>query len=136
MQLVPPVVVVAAYMWRRRHEAPEQRARGARARAIKHARKRLAYARAVGDPRTIGQEVTAAFREFLAARFELSTGELLDTDWVNRLKANGCSERDADDALRLLRAADRARFGGGAHENGMTPETAMMLMERLDKCAH
>jgi hypothetical protein len=136
LQLVPPVVVVAAYAWRRRNEAPEQRARGARTRAIRQARKRLAYARAVGDPRLIAQEVTGAFREFLAARFELSTGELLDTEWVTRLKANGCSERDADDALRLLQSADRARFGGGAHENGMSPETAMMLMERLDKCAH
>ena len=45
---------------------------------MKRARKRLAGLSGGADAAQVAQEVAAAFRQFLIARFDLSAGDLLD----------------------------------------------------------
>jgi len=135
IQLTPPLVVGVLFLWRRRREAPEQRARGARQKAVRKARARLAQARRITDTLPLAQEITAAFREYLAARFSLTSGDLLESDWPQRLRAVGASEEDARKAVEILQWTDRARFGGGHAGESISADTVLALMERLDKCA-
>jgi hypothetical protein len=123
------------FAWKRRSEAPDQRARGVRMREIKRARKRLARLPGTMDQTRLAQEVAAAFRQFLMARFGLSAGDLLDRQWTERLVGNHCSQEDVSEALAVLQWTDRERFGGGGDPRAMTPQRVLALMQRLDRCA-
>lgn len=134
LHLLPPLFIGVLYAWRRHTEAPEQRARGARQKAVKSARARLAAARKISSADTLAQEISAAFRDYLAARFGLSTGELIDSSWADRLHQSGCANDDVQLADKVMNWTNRARFGGGAADPDISPDAVLKLMERLDKC--
>jgi len=133
IQIFPPVLVLGFYAWKRRSEAPEQRARGARQRHIKAARKRIAALDRSASTDRAADELSAAFRQYLVARFSFASGELLDTAWTEQLAQRGCDSGDAEEAGRVLEWADRARFGGGTASD-MSPDRVLKLMTRLDRC--
>ena len=133
VQIFPPVLVLGFYAWKRRSEAPEQRARGARQRHIKAARKRIAALDPSASTDRAADELSAAFRQYLIARFSFASGELLDSAWTEQLAQRGCDGGDAEEAARVLEWADRARFGGGTASD-MSPDRVLKLMARLDRC--
>jgi len=133
VQIFPPVLVLGFYAWKRRSEAPEQRARGARQRHIKAARKRIAALAPSASTDRAADELSAAFRQYLIARFSFASGELLDSAWTEQLARRGCDGGDAEEAARVLEWADRARFGGGTASD-MSPDRVLKLMARLDRC--
>jgi len=134
LQLAGPVLVALVYAWRRRSEAPGQRARGARLKEMRKARQRIVGAARVADPKVLAQDVSSAFRGFLTARFDLAPGDLLGRDWVEALRSRGCATADIQAAVAILQSADRARFGGGTQGQHVATEAVLSLMERLDKC--
>jgi hypothetical protein len=134
LQLAAPLAVAVFFVWKRRFEAPEQRARGARQRAMRHARKQIAALADHSDTRRVADELSTAFRRYLTARFSLSPGDLLSRDWLEPLRAGGCAAADAEAAERVLQWADQARFGGGSRAE-ISPRKVLELMQRLDKCA-
>jgi hypothetical protein len=114
-------------------EAPDIRSRGARLREQKVARKRVG-AVSESDGTAAAREISAAFRQYLMARFQLPPGDLLDASWQDQLRSQGCADHDLKEIRGILEWADRARFGGGAN-GSMSPEAVLNLMDRLDKCA-
>ena len=81
---------------------------------------------------TAAREISAAFRQYLVARFELPPGELLDQEWQRTLERKGCADHDLRQIQGVLEWADRARFGGGV-DRQVTPEAVLGLMNRLDR---
>jgi hypothetical protein len=132
LQFLPPLVVVAGWAWKRRMEAPDIRSRGARLREQKIARKRVS-AVTESDGAAAAREISAAFRQYLMARFQLPPGDLLDLTWQDQLRAQGCEDYDLTEIRGVLEWADRARFGGGSN-GSMSPHAVLNLMDRLDKC--
>lgn len=133
LQVAPPVLVVAGFLWRRHRETPEARLRGAREREIRTARRRVSVLSAT-DGLTAAREISSAFRQYLVARFALPPGELLDREWHASLASKGCADHELTEIRQVLEWADRARFAGG-FDRSVTPEMVLNLMQRLDQCA-
>ena len=133
LQVAPPVLVVAGFIWRRQRQTPEARLRGTREREIRTARKRVG-AMSANDGLTAAREISSAFRQYLVARFALPPGELLDREWQASLAAKGCADHELQEIRQVLEWADRARFAGG-FDRSVTPEMVLNLMQRLDRCA-
>ena len=131
-QILPPVIVLAGWAWKRRMEAPDIRSRGARFREQKVARKRVG-AVSESDGAAAAREISAAFRQYLMARFKLPPGDLLDLTWQDQLRTQGCQDEDLVEIRGVLEWADRARFGGGSN-GSVSPGAVLNLMDRLDKC--
>ena len=134
LQLVAPVLVMVLYGWKRRSEAPAQRAREARARQMKQARKRISSLPVTGDSLARAQGISEAFKQYLMASFGLAHSDLLDRQWMNNLASLGCDEADIKEAAEILRWTDMTRFGGGAPTD-VSSERVLTLLGRLDQCA-
>jgi hypothetical protein len=133
LQVLPPVLVLAGWAWRRRMETPEARLRFAREREIKAARKRV-RAVSASDRLAAAREISSAFRQYLVARFGLPPGELLDREWQRTLASRGCEDHELLEIKGVLDWTDRARFAGGVDQS-VSPEAVLSLMSRLDRCA-
>lgn len=133
LQVAPPVLVLAGFIWRRQRETPEARQRGVRDKEIKAARRRVG-AMSAADGLSAAREISTAFRQYLVARFALPPGELLDREWEDTLTRKGCADHELQEIRQVLDWADRARFGGGI-DRSVTPDMVLNLMQRLDKCA-
>lgn len=134
LQFVAPVLVMVLYGWKRRSEAPAWRARVARTRLMKQSRKRIASLPVNGNVLDRAEGISEAFRQYLAASFGLTSGQLLDRQWMQHLADLGCDKADIKEASEILRWTDMTRFGGGAPTD-VSSERVLVLLGRLDQCA-
>jgi hypothetical protein len=127
---VPPAGCAAWYVaWSRRHPDAARQARQRRSRAARQALRALDRARIDGDPTA----VLGIVAEYLTQRFDLAPAEPTPAEIASHLRRMELSADLAEEAARLFRAADAARFTPG----GTTLATdwkadARALIDRLE----
>ncbi len=117
--LLPWPLLLGAWIWQRRRDALRADAAGFRARGARKSAGRgldaAVAARATGNAEAFGAELSAALRGYLTDRLALSGG-FTDDDAAQALQGAGVGETLRDDALKLMKDCDHARYAPGAEQ--------------------
>ncbi len=136
--LVTAVAVVGFWLWWRRRNAPALPAVPENPADI--ARRRLDAARSIAsDPRRFGNEVSAALREYLEARFGLHAPEQTTEEFINDLRARPLlDERHQASLAGFLEQCDLLKFAGARPGPGIAElllESGRRVVDETDPAA-